>query len=152
MLLIHQPSRQSQSRGPGETGVLARTLMRPRRITIQTRVNIEPKTEPEGQGQLETIHLSDDSSTKYQSPCNADETGSETEIDLDTCEISKGTTSGRRHRSQASPRQGNSPRPVMRISTTSGSLVVPLVRWIPANRGCIIRGRAYSPPPFCHQV
>jgi len=36
----------------------------------------------------------------------------------------------------------------VRISTTSGSQEVPLVRRTPANRGRIIRGRAYSAPTF----
>jgi len=54
-LLTHQPSRRSQSPGPGETGVLARPPKRPRRTTIQTRANIEPKAEPARQGHLETV-------------------------------------------------------------------------------------------------
>ena len=36
----------------------------------------------------------------------------------------------------------------MRISTTSGSQEVPVVRWTPSNLGRIIRGRAYSHPTF----
>jgi len=147
-LLTHQPSRRSQSPGPGETGVLARPPKCPRRTTIQTRANIEPEAEPDGQGYLETVHLSDDISDEYQNPCNADESGSETEIDVDASDISKGTTSGQRHRSQASRRQGKSQRPIVPISTTSGSQEVPLVKRTPANRGRIICGRAYSPPTF----
>ena len=97
---------------------------------------------------METVHLSDVSSDEYQNPCNADETGSETEIDVDAFDISEGTTSRRRHRSQVSHRQGKGQRPMVRMSTTSGSQEVRLVRGIPANRGRIIRGRAYSPPTF----
>jgi len=37
---------------------------------------------------------------------------------------------------------------MVRISTTSGSQEVPLVRRTPANRGRIIRGRVYSPQTF----
>jgi len=144
--LTHQPSRRSQSPGPGETGVLARPPKRPQRTTIQTRANIEPEAEPHGQGPFETVHLSHDSSDEYQNPCNADETGLETEIDVDTSDISERTISGRRHRSPASLRQGKGPRPMVRISTTSQSEEVPLVSRTPANRGRIIRGRAYSPP------
>jgi len=147
-LLTHQPSHRSQSPGLGETGVLARPPKHPRRTTIQTRSNIEPEAEPDGQGYLETVHLSDDSSDEYRNPCNADETGSETEIDVDATDISEGTTSGRHHRSQASRRQGKGQQPMVRISTTSESQEVPLVRRTPANRGRIIRGRAYSPPTF----
>ena len=147
-LLTHQPSRRSQSPGPGEVRVLARAPKSPRRTTIQTRANIAPEAEPDGQGHLETVDLSDDSSDEYQNPCNAAETGSETEIDVDASNISEGTTSRRLHRSQASRRQGKGQRPMVRISTTSGSQEVPLVRRTPANRGRIIRGRAYSPPTF----
>ena len=147
-LLTHQPSRRSQSPCLGETGVLARLPKRPRRTTIQTRANSEPKAEPDRQGHLQTIHLSDDSSDEYQNPCNADETGSETEIDVDASDICEGTTSGRRHRSQASRGQGKGQRPMVPISTTSGSQKVPLGRRTPANRGRIIRDRAYSPPTF----
>ena len=141
-LLIHQPSRRSQSPGQGETGVLARPPKHPRRTTIQTRANIEPEADPDGQGHLETVHLSHDSSDKYQNPCNADETGSETEIDVDTSDISERTTSGRRHMSQASRSQGKGQRPMVRISTTSGSQDLPLLRPTTATRGRIIRGRA----------
>jgi len=147
-LLTHQPSHRNQSPGLGETGVLARPPKQPRRTSIQTRANIEPEAEPNRQGHLETVHLSDDSSDEYQNPCNADETGSETEIDVDTSDISEGTTSGRRHRWQASHRQGKGQRPMVRISTTSRSQEVPLVGRTPANRGRIIRGRAYSPLTF----
>jgi len=101
-LLTHQLSRRSQSPGPGETWVLSRPPKRPRITTIQTRANIEPDVEPGRQRHLETVHLSDDSSHEYQNPCNADENGLETEIDVDAFDISEGTTSGRCHRSQAS--------------------------------------------------
>jgi len=69
-------------------------------------------------------------------------------MDVAGCDISEGTTSGRDHRSQASHRQEKSQRPMVRISTTSGSQEVPLVRQTAANRGRIIRGRAYSPLTF----
>jgi len=147
-LATHQASRRSQSQGPGETGVLSRPPKRPRRTTIQTRANIEPETEPDRQAHLETVHLSDDSSDEYQNPCNADETGLEPVIDVDTSKISKGTTSGYGHRPQASRRQGNGQQPVVRISTTSGSQEVPLVRQTPANCRRIIHDRGNSPPTF----
>jgi len=146
--LTHQPSRLRQSSRPCETGVLARPPKRQRRTTIQTRANIEPEAEPDGQGRLETVHLSDDSSNEYQNPCNADETGSETEINVDASDISEGTTSGRRHRSQASRRVGKGERPMVRISTTCGTQEAPLVRRTPANHRPIIRGRASSPLTF----
>ena len=83
-----------------------------------------------------------------QKPCNSDETGLATEIDDDASDISEGRTSEQYHMWQVSCRQGNGQRPVVRISTTSGSQEVPLVLWTPRNGGRIIRGRAYSPPTF----
>ena len=103
--LLNQASRQSKSPVPSGAGVLARPPKRSRRTTIQTTANIEPETEPNGQGHLETVHLSDDSSDEYQNPCDADETGSETAIDAEASDICEQTTSGRHHSSQASRRQ-----------------------------------------------
>ena len=142
-----QPSRRSPSPGPNETSVLARQHKRPRRSTIQTRAYIEPGTEPDGQEHLETVHLSDDSSDAYQNPGDADETESDTEPDTEALDIEEDTASARRHGSQAG-QQGNSGPMTVRISTTSGSQEVSLVRRTPVARGRIIRGRAYSPPMF----
>jgi len=100
------------------------------------------------EGHLETVHLSDNCSDEYQNLYNADETGSESEIDVDASALSQGTISGLHHRSQPSRRQGNGQQPLVRISTTSGSQEVLLIRWTPANCGHIIRGTAYSPPTF----
>jgi len=52
-------------------------------MTIQTRANIKPEAEPDGQGHLKTVHLSKVGSDEYQNPWNADENGSGTEIDVD---------------------------------------------------------------------
>ena len=109
-------------------------------------MNIEPEAQPDGQAHLETVHLSYNSSDEYQNPGNADETGSETEIIFDASDISEGTTSGRHHRSQASSRQANDQPRMVQISTTSESQEVPLVRWTPADRRRIIRGRTYGLP------
>ena len=70
--LLNQASRRSKSPVPSGTGVLARPPKCPRRTTIQTRANIEPEMEPDGQGHLETVHLSDDSSDEYQNPYDAE--------------------------------------------------------------------------------
>jgi len=127
-LLMYPPSHRSQSPGSGANRVLAGLPKRPRRMTRQTTENIEPETESDRQRHLETVHLSDDGSDEYQNPCNADQTGSESEIDGDPRDISDGTTSGRRHTSQLSRRQRNGGRMVVRISTTSTSELVSLVR------------------------
>jgi len=58
------------------------------------------------QGDLETIHLSDYRGAEYQNPCNAEETETEIQIDMDASNICEGTTSGPRHVSYVSLRQG----------------------------------------------
>jgi len=60
--LTHQPSCRSPSPSLGETGVLARPPKCPQTTTIQTRANIQPEMEPDKQADLQTVHLSDDSS------------------------------------------------------------------------------------------
>ena len=52
-----------------------------------------PKTEPDGQAHLETVHLSDDSSDEYQNPDDPEETDSETELDSETLDIAAGAAS-----------------------------------------------------------
>jgi len=72
----------------------------------------------------------------------------ETEINVVASDISKGTRSEQCHRSQASRRQGNGQRLILRISTTSRSQEVHLARGTRANRERIIPGRAYPQPTF----
>ena len=97
--LLNQASHQSKSPAPSRTEVLATPPKRHKGTTIQTMVNIELKTEPNGQGHLETVHLSGDSSGEYQNPCNANETGSETKIDTQASDISVKTISRMCHSS-----------------------------------------------------
>ena len=91
------------------------------------------------------VHLSDDSSDVYQNPGDADETESDTEPDTEALDIEKDTESARRHGLQAG-QQGNSGPMTVRISTTSGSQELSVVRRTPVVRGRITLGRAYSPP------
>jgi len=82
-LLTHKPWRQSISHGAGKTAILATPPNRPRRMTIQTRANIEPKTEPDGQGPLANVQLSEDSSEEYKNEGDVDESRADTEITVD---------------------------------------------------------------------
>jgi len=56
--------------------------------------NLDLMIEPDSQVHLETVRLRDHSRDEYKAPCNADQTGAETEIDVDATDISEGTTSG----------------------------------------------------------
>ena len=147
-LLAYKPRHRRQSPALSETWALARPPQHPRRTIIQNKANIEPTLEPDGQAHLETVHLSDDSSHEYQNPCDVDENRSETEIDVDTCDLSKRPTSGGHHRSQVSCRQAQSPPPVVRISTTSVSRAVHLISRTQPNPRRIICRPAYSLPTF----
>jgi len=147
-VLTDLPLPLSQSPYVRETGVVVSPPPRPRTMTIQIRVNIKPKRETDRQGNLETVHLSDNSSDEYQSLCKADQTEWNTEIDVDAADISTETPSAWPDTSQASGGLGKSPRPIVYISTTSQSQEVHLIRWTPANHGCMISGRANRQPTF----
>jgi len=83
-------------------------------------VNTEPETEPDRQGHIETVRLSDDSSDEYQAAHQGDETEPDTEPDVEDHDSADNTPSGRGRESQAAGRQGNKRAWVVRISTTSG--------------------------------
>ena len=69
------------------------------RSTIQTTEDTEPETEPDGQGHIEAVPLSDDSSNKYQASCQGDETEPDTEPDIEELNSADSTLSGRRRES-----------------------------------------------------
>jgi len=127
-------------------GVRGRLSKRPRRSTIQTTENTDPETEPDGQGHIETVSHSDDSSDEYQASRQGDESEPDTEPDVEDHNSADNTPSGRRPESQAAGSPGNKRERVVRISTTSGSLEAALVQPTPTARVRIIPGRAYTPP------
>ena len=129
-------------------GLRGRPLKRPRRSTIQTTAYTEPETEPDGQGHIEAVRLSDDSSDEYQASRQGDETEPDTEPDIEDLDSADGTPSGRRRESLAADRQGNNRPRTVRISTTSGSQEAALAQRTPAACVRIIPGRAYTPPMF----
>jgi len=59
--------------------LLARPAKRLRSSTIQTTTYTQPEMEADGQGHMETVPLSDDSSDEYQMSQSGDETEPETE-------------------------------------------------------------------------
>ena len=104
--------------------------------------------EPDGQGHIEAIPLSDNSSDEYQASYQGDETEQDTEPDIEELDSADSTSSGRRPESQAAQRQGNNRLQTVRIPTTSGSQEAALVRRTPAARVIITPGRAFTPPMF----
>ena len=108
----------------------------------------EPETEPDGQGHIEAIPLSDDSSDEYQVSCQRDETEPDTEPNIEELDSVDGTPSGRRRESQAAERQGSNRLRTIRISTTTGSQEVALVWGTPMCHVRITPGRAFTPPPM----
>lgn len=104
--------------------------------------------EPDGQGHMEPVHLSDDSSDEYHAPDYGEETEPDTEPDVEDLDSADGTLSGRLRASQTAERQGNNDLRTLRISTTSRSQDATLIRRTPAARVSIIPGRAYSPSTF----
>ena len=114
--------------------------------TIQTTADTEPGMEPDGQGHMEPVHLSDDhSSDPYQKPHLADEMELDTEPDIEDLGSADETTSKRRHVLRlAETYRNNRPR-TMRISTNSGSQEAAIVRRTPTARVTITLGRALSP-------
>ena len=129
------PNSQLSSRNSSPApigGVRRRLSKRPRWSTIQTTENTEPETEPDGQGYIETVRLSDDSSDEYQASRQGDVTDPDTEPHAEDHDSAANTPSGRRRKSQAAGRHGNKRAQVVRISTTSGSQEAPLVQQTPA--------------------
>ena len=130
-----------------------RPSKRPRRSTIQTTEDSEPETDPDGQGHIEAVPLSDDTSDEYQVSCHGDETEPDTEPDIVELDSADGTPSGRRRESQAAERQGSNHLRTIRISTTSRSQKAALVRRTPVGCERITPGRAFTlPPMYTHQV
>ena len=101
--------------------LLGHPAKRLRSSTIQTIAYTEPETEPDGQGHMESVRLSDESTDKYQMLHLAYETEPDTEPDEeDLGSADERTSRGRRGpRLAETPSRNNRPRTV-RSSTNSG--------------------------------
>ena len=73
IVLTDQEWHWSQPHGLSKTEVLANVPKCLRKTKMQPKGNIKPKSEANGQGHLETVHLSDHYCEEYQNPCNVDE-------------------------------------------------------------------------------
>jgi len=139
-----ESSGRNSSPPPFARRLLAQPAKRLRSSTIQTTAYTEREMEADGQGHMEPIRLSDDSSDEYQ----MSHPGHETEPDTYPEGVNLGgadeTTPRRRRGSRAVETHGNSRPRTVRISTNSGSQEAAIVPRTPAARVTITPGR-----PLC---
>jgi len=133
---------------PIARGLLARPAKRLRSSTIQTTAYTEPEMEADGQGHMEPVGLSDDSSDEYQ----MSHPGNKTEPDTEPEGANLGGADEKTARRRCGPRlvetrRNNRPSPG-RISTNSGSQEAAIVPLTPAACVTITPGRPLSPATF----
>jgi len=145
-------SAQSSGRNSSPLPIARRLLARPakplRSSTIQTTAYTEPETEAEGQGHMEPVCLSDDSSDEYQMSDPGNETEPDTEPDGANLGGADETTPRRRHRPRLVETHGNNRPRTVRISTNSGSQEAAIVPPTPAASVTITPSRPLSPATF----
>jgi len=133
---------------PIARGRLARPAKRLWSSTIQTTAYTEPEMEADGQGQMEPVRLSDDSSDEYQMSHPGDETEPDTEPEGANLSGADETTP-RPHRGPRLVETHGNHRPrTVRISTNSGSQEAAIVPRMPAAHLTITPGRPWSPATF----
>jgi len=128
--------------------VLARPAKGLQSSSIQTTVYTEPEMEADGQGHMEPIRLSDDSSDEYQMSHRSDETEPDTEPEGANLRGADETTPRHRHGPRLVDTHGNNCPRTVGISTNSGTHEAAIVRRRPAARVTITRGRVLSPATF----
>jgi len=143
-----ESSGRNSSPPPIARGLLTRPAKRLRSSTIQTTAYTEHEMEADGQGHMEPVRLSDDSSDEY----HMSHPGNETEPDTEPEAANLGSADETTPRRRRGPRlvethRNNRPRTV-RISTNSGSQEAAIVPRTPAARVIITPGRPLSPATF----
>jgi len=129
-------------------GLLARPAKHLRSSTIQTTAYTEPEMEADGQGHMEPVRLSDDSSDQYQMSHAGHETEPDTEPEEGNLGGTDETTPARRRAPRFVETHGNQRPGTVRISTNSGSQEAAIVLQTPAARVPITPGRPLSPATF----
>jgi len=104
--------------------------------------------EADGQGHMEPVSLSDDSSDEYQMSHPGDETEPDNEPEGANLSGADETTRRRRCGPRLVVTQGNNRPRTVRISTNSGSQEAAIVPRTPAARGTITPGRPLSLSTF----
>ena len=143
-----ESSGRNSSPPPIARGLLARPAKRLRSSTIQTTAYTEPEMEADGQGHMEPVRLSDDSSDEYQMSHRSDETEPDTEPEGANLRGADETTPRHRHGPRLVDTHGNNCPRTVGISTNSGTHEAAIVRRRPAARVTITRGRVLSPATF----
>jgi len=128
--------------------LLARPAKRLRSSTIQTTAYTEPEMEADGQGHMEPVRLSDDSSDEYQMSHPGDETEPHTKPEGANLGGADETTPRRRRGPRLVENHGNNRSRTVRISTNSGSQEAAIVPRTPAARVTITPARPLSPATF----
>ena len=143
-----ESSGRNSSPPPIARGLLARPAKRLRSSTIQTTAYTEPEMEADGQGHMEPVRLSDDSSDEYQMSHPGDETEPDTEPEGANLGGADETTPRRRRGPRLVETHGNNRPRTVRISTNSGSQEAAIVPRTPAARVTITPGRPLPPATF----
>jgi len=115
-----ESSGHNSSPPPIARWLLARPAKRLRSSTIQITAYTEPKMEADGQGHMEPIRLSDDSSDEYQISQPGDETEPDTEPEAANLGGVNEITPRRRRGPRLVETHGNNRPRTVRISTNSG--------------------------------
>jgi len=143
-----ESSGRNSSPPPIARPLLARPAKRLRSSTIQTTAYTQPEMEDDGQGNMEPVHLSDDSSDEYPMSHPGDESEPETEPEGANLSGAHDTTPRRRGGPRLVDTHGNNRPRTVRISTNSGSQEAAIVPRTPAARVTITPGRPLSPATF----
>jgi len=104
--------------------------------------------EADGQGDMQPVRFSDDSSHEYQMSHPGDETEPDTEPEGANLSGPDETTPRRRRRPRLVETHGNNRPRTVRISTNSGSQEAAIVPQMPTARLTITPGRPLSPATF----
>jgi len=143
-----ESSGRNSSPPPIARRLLARRAKRLRSSTIQTTASTEPEMEADGQGHMEPVRLSNDSSDEYQMSHPGYEPEPDTEPEGANLGGADETTPRRRRGPRLVETHGNNRPRTVRISTNSGSQEPAIVPRTPAACVTITPGRPLSPATF----
>jgi len=145
-------SAQSSGRNSSPPPIARRLLARPAKrllsSTIQTTEYTEREMEADRQGNMEPVHLSDDSSDDYPMSHPGDESEPDTEPEGANLGGADETTPSRRGGPRLVDTHGNNHPRTVRISTNSGSQEAGIVPRTAAACVTITPGRPLSPATF----
>jgi len=143
-----ESSGRNSSLPPIARGLLPRPAKRLLSSTIQTTAYTEPGMEADGQGHMEPVRHSDDSSDEYQMSHPGDETEPDTEPEGANLSGADETTPRHRRGPRLVETHGNNRPRTVRISTNSGSQEAAIVPRTPVACVTITPSRPLPPATF----